>query len=236
MLLKSVKRLVQQKKSFSTSKYRLSAESHALREKFLQDKEITSFSYLGMNIASSHVSTRSAVQKEIESKFYISKDFESTRSEPTRDVLARIHLNYTGITLANWTTLGIEDGQEELFDEFENSKKQAKELVKTLDESEKKVVEDAIHDLEHIWDIALKVERIATFLDGLKNKYHNQYVSTKYDGHVFKGLVENVLKLKNSADGEVEQRNINELMDQIVYLEGKVIVPELRIEYPALFK
>ncbi len=117
----------------------------------------------------------------------------------------------------------------------------------TLSAVEAKQIEQLIKRLNVYWELALKVESVVAIVGQLKEKYKNTYTLPKEDLPTVIGVVEQYLALQKYVetervfveDGEQDrmyrrlERNI--LMD-IVFLKQKLVLPELSLKYPAIFK
>ena len=102
---------------------------------------------------------------------------------------------------------------------------------------EKKIIEPKLKTLESNWKIAFKTEQISTILDDFKSKYHNQFVFPKEDKQIIIDIVEEYLTLsKNQTSKIIKDKLENYIYDDLVYLDQKIIIPELNLNYPQLFK
>lgn len=152
-----------------------------------------------------------------------------------KEFFARATQNLQDIQSFKWPRLSLEKLGEEAYEEFLVIQKLSHKSNYVTKE-EKAVIQPIVNELERLWEVALIVERVSTSLDGLKNKYHNQYVKAEQDIPFLLSIVEEYFKLNSEAKTEVEKRNINEIMDDLIFFENKVIIPELRLKHPTLFK
>jgi methyltransferase-like protein len=166
----------------------------------------------------------------------MTQNFLEHFSEDAQDLYGRIYLNAQKLKNSNWGLLFLKDGSEENYDEFLMCEKQKESTTLTQEEAE--VIEPLLQELHDNWNLALRVENIYSYLEDLKNKYHNQYVYPKFESESFINIVENYLKLMKDAEGnKMAQDKIEQnVLHNLLFLEGKILLPDLRMKYPTLFK
>eukprot|EP01080_Neovahlkampfia_damariscottae_P007779 gene7779-12253_t len=209
----------------------MTISSKELRSKFLQHKKKTSFKYMGVNIADSETKKGDSFNH-----FYLPENTPTNFSPEAKDLFGRIVLNLNKLKNSNWGLLFLKEGSEENYDEFEMCQVQLSQTE--LTQEEKDVIEPLFEELSTNWSLAIRVENVYSYLEELKNKYHNQYAYPKSETSNFINLVEAYLTLmKDAEDNEMAQRKIEEtVLQNIAYLDSKILLPDLRVKYPTLFK
>jgi hypothetical protein len=149
------------------------------------------------------------------------------------DLYTRLRNNLKQIKKATWTNLGLKENELFLYDEFLMCQKQASQTH--LTEEEKSVINPILTKLKGIWELVAEVENITSILEFLKSKHHNTFSNPKEDLKVIFDAIERYLKLKEKYPED--EKKIDDLVyNNIVFLKSKIILPEIDIKYPSLFK
>lgn len=133
------------------------------------------------------------------------------------------------------------------YEEYLSCNTQYESMKGKLTAAEARVIEPMLKKLNFLWSITLKVESISAIIGQLKEKYRNSYSLPQEDLPMIVGAVEEYLALQQLVQSEklliesgesekVSRKLERNVLADIIYLKQKLIIPELSLKYPALFK
>lgn len=112
---------------------------------------------------------------------------------------------------------------------------------------EKKVLKPLVDGLAFAWEIALEANYLCSVLALLKEKYRNQFSFPSSDYPIICRVVDEYLALKERSETDsratqskdfmlLYQKVEESVMQDLIFLKQKLILPELNLKYPQLFK
>lgn len=113
-------------------------------------------------------------------------------------------------------------------------------------DNEKKVLKQLVDGLQFAWEVALEANYLCSVLQLMKEKYRNQFNYPQSDLAIICKVVDDYLALKQSAASDarssspeflrLSQKVEESILQDLIFLKQKLILPELSIKYPQLFK
>ncbi len=143
------------------------------------------------------------------------------------------------ITYGDWAKLTTSEGFE-MYDEWQMSKN-AYEKVKSAGKLEKKdlsVLEPLYNQMNKAWEMAMKTNNHCNVLKDMINKYQNSYEFPQKDFKTICDIVDDYLVISETTniDSKLKQNYCTLVNQRLVYLHSKILMPELMVKYPVIFK
>jgi len=213
--------------------------SNDLRQKFLQNAKTSSFRYMDMVNIPVSSETHCGKTSGFYSRYLIPAVVPEQLSNIGKDIWARIQQNKKDLISLNWIYMIQNEDADEFRDEGFMCRKQFDKKVANgvLTAEETDIIKEALEELEELWSVALDFELAGSFLEDLKNKFHNDYVFPTNDSGDISHIMDYcVYVMKEYSGNDIIQKKLQDLVFNLSFLEETIYLPMLRYRYPEFFK
>lgn len=209
-------------------------EEQKFRNKFLHFKKEHSHDYLGAKLAPagrSDIEERAKAESEFYNSFFLAPNVPKTLSANGADLWSRIEYNWDYISKVAWNRMS----DVEKYEEWQAIQKQYTQA--NLNESDKAIVDAKYQKLNLYWQLALRVENLASILDELVHKYQNTFSFPAEDEALVCKITDEYVELAAKHEGNhLLQSKLVSILEELTFLKQKVVLPALTVRYPTLFK
>jgi hypothetical protein len=149
------------------------------------------------------------------------------RMSKARDYIYHVH----------WATDLAKPKGFEMYDEWQATSKQFNKLKGSMSPKDLKILEPLYNQTDLTWKAVMSAEQIFSSLKNLTHKYMNVYTFPREDFEYLCMLIDEYIKLNDTLKDDILKKKIIPVLHQsIVYLKQKIILPELSMKYPTIFK
>jgi len=207
--------------------------------KFLQDKDNHGEDYLGIHIVDDDQPEAEepiyAMRRAVDA-YFIAENTPEKLSAKLKPLYSRMINTVRFINSADWSKLTTPNGYE-MFDEWQCTKSEMEKKQTELEANDRSILEPLYNEMNYVWDLAMRTNNHCNILRDLVNKYQNTFAFPQGDFGTLCNIVDDYLLVTESnMDYRLKQKFSTLIEQRLVFLKQKILLPELMVKYPTIFR